>query len=360
MKKISIFLMAVTIIISATFIACGGLGGKKISMITESQKISLGLAGNGEVSVTWGDGEYEKFTLTSDVTTIHHKYPSGGGHTVTLKGNITSLNCSSNSLTNLDISKNTELSYLDCGSDLLSNLNSKSNKLNTLDVSKNTALIYLNCDYNQLTNLNISKNTMLTKLSCIDNQLTSLNVSKNTVLTELLCSSNQLLNLDISKNPELTILKCYNCKLSNLDISKNTALKDLWCGSNQLSNLDISKNTALTNLWCEGNQLSNLDVSKNTALSDLRCERNQLINLDLSKNTKLAIANCENNNLSEASIMSLINSLSIFTKYGFYDYGKIFIRDNPGSPSIDYGRRHLYEEEEIVVITRSKNWRVSW
>ncbi len=54
-----------------------------------------------------------------------------------------------------------------------------------------TALTSLECSDNPLTSLDVSKNTALTLLSCTGNELTSLDVSKNTSLTELWCSENQ-------------------------------------------------------------------------------------------------------------------------------------------------------------------------
>ena len=73
----------------------------------------------------------------------------------------------------------------------LTNLECESNQLTSLDVSKNTALTYLFCSSNQLTSLDVSKNTALTYLSCMNNQLTSLDVSKNTALINLGCSFNK-------------------------------------------------------------------------------------------------------------------------------------------------------------------------
>ena len=54
-----------------------------------------------------------------------------------------------------------------------------------------TALTYLDCGSNQLTSLDVSKNTALTALYCNVNQLTSLDVSKNTALTWLSCDGNK-------------------------------------------------------------------------------------------------------------------------------------------------------------------------
>ena len=139
-----------------------------------------------------------------------------------------------------------------------------------------TKLTYLNCSSNQLTSLDVSKNTKLTELWCFVNQLTSLDVSGCTALESLNCTSNQLTSLDVSKNTALMGLYCYSNQLTSLDVSKNTALTRLWCYSNQLTSLDVSKNTALEQLNCSSNQLTSLDVSKNTELWKLDCYNNQI------------------------------------------------------------------------------------
>ena len=50
-----------------------------------------------------------------------------------------------------------------------------------------TELTSLDCSTNSLTSLNLSNNTKLTKLFCSNNRLTALDVSKNTALTTLDC-----------------------------------------------------------------------------------------------------------------------------------------------------------------------------
>lgn len=62
-----------------------------------------------------------------------------------------------------------------------------------------TALEELDCSSNQLTNLDVSHNTALKRLNCESNQLTGLNISGCTALKELNCSLNKLTSLDISK-----------------------------------------------------------------------------------------------------------------------------------------------------------------
>ena len=190
------------------------------------------------------------------------------------------LKCYSNSLTELNVSNNTELTRLWCNENQLTELdvnnNTKleilycdTNKLETLDVSNNTELEDLQCSENQLTKLDVSKNTELEGLQCYENQLTKLDLSKNTALTSLYCSSNQLTSLDISNNTKLTTLNCSYNSLASLDVSKNTELMWLECDSNQLTSLDVSGCAALTWLECSSNQLKSLDVSQNTALTTL-------------------------------------------------------------------------------------------
>ena len=231
---------------------------------------------------------------------------------------LTELYCSYNKLTSLDVSKNTALTLFDCSNNKLTSLDvSKNtalteldcsyNQLTSLDVSNNTALTSLNCDGNQLTSLDVSKNTALTLLDCSWNQITSLDVSKNTALTKLDCSYNKLTSLDLSNNTALTLLNCDGNKLTSLDVSKNTNFTQLYCSWNQLTSLDLSKNTALTQLYCSYNKLTSLDVSKNTALIELNCYSNQLTSLDVSNNTNLTLLDCHSNKLTSLDLSKNTN-----------------------------------------------------
>jgi len=214
--------------------------------------------------------------------------------------------CFHNELSNLDISKNLALTFLNCSDNQITNLNVSENTaltglacsdnfLTSLDVSKNTALTFLDCDGNKLTSLDVSKNTDLSILRCSRNLLTYLDVSKNSSLTELLCWENQLTSLDVSKNTPLYWLFCWENQLTSLDVSKNTALYWLYCNSNNLESLDVSKNATLRELICSKNQLTSLDISKNTALILLYCSDNDLTNLDVSGSSLMEELSCNNN-----------------------------------------------------------------
>ena len=171
------------------------------------------------------------------------------------------LDCSRNSLTELDVSALTNLTSLDCSF----------NSLTELDVSALTNLTSMDCSFNSLTKLNVSGQTNLTSLDCSDNQLTALDVSALTSLTSLDCSDNQLKALDVSNLTGLEDLDCYRNKLTALDVSKLTGLTDLDCADNQLTALDLNGLTALENLDCSENRMSSLDISKFLNLYSVKC-----------------------------------------------------------------------------------------
>ena len=178
----------------------------------------------------------------------------------------------------------------------------------------------LDCSENDITSIDLSNNSGLTELYCYSNQLTSLDLSNNSALTYLSCGSNQLTSLDLSKNSKLTELDCNSNQLTSLDLSKNSGLTFLYCSSNQLTSLDLSKNSGLTYLDCSSNQFTSLDLSKNSKLTELYCDHNQLTSLKLPKDAeKLSEINCMANNIDVEHMEQLINSLPERTGYRYKD-----------------------------------------
>ena len=220
--------------------------------------------------------------------------------------NLTSLDCSFNSLTELDVSNLTLLTELDCAY----------NQLTTLDVSALTKLTSLDCYRNELTKLDVSNLTLLTELDCDYNQLTVLNVSNLTGLTYLDCSDNQLTALDVSKLTGLTKLDCDYNQLKELDVSNQTLLKDLDCAHNQLTALDVSKLTGLTDLDCADNQLTALNVSNLTGLEDLDCSENRMSSLDISKFLNLDSVKCGKQTADGVTSRTLTLTLTAAQKAG--------------------------------------------
>ena len=186
---------------------------------------------------------------------------------------LTSLNCSNNQLTALNLSSNTALEILNVSNNQIAtisiddnvaliNLDVSTNSITTIDISKNTRLTMLNIDANQLTNLDITKNTLLTTVSCKNNLIASLSmVNDNNVLANLDASNNKLTAVDVSVLGSLSILNCSNNQITNLDISKNTNLTFLNAGNNQLTFLN-TKNGANSNI-----STANFNTTNNTNLT---------------------------------------------------------------------------------------------
>ena len=262
-----------------------------IQIVEEAACISLTRNAVGTVSLTEGNlAEMASVTALNisekgltDLSAL--KYFTG----------LQTLDCSRNSLTELDVSALTNLTSLDCSF----------NSLTTLDVSALTNLTSLDCSFNSLTKLNVSRQTNLTSLDCSDNQLTALDVSALTSLTSLDCSDNQLTALDVSNLTGLEDLDCYRNKLKALNVSNLTGLEDLDCSENQLTELYLSNLTGLKKLDCADNQLTALNVSKLTGLTKLDCAYNQLTALDVSNQTLLKDLDCAHNQLTALDVSNL-------------------------------------------------------
>lgn len=121
----------------------------------QKPEVSIYFSGEGKFAIDWGDGRKENLTLLGRGVRFKQNYSGRASRTITISGDIITLNCDANELTGLDLSKSTSLKNLNCILNLLTNL----------DVSKNTELVSLSCHGNLLTNLDVSKNTALKDLS---------------------------------------------------------------------------------------------------------------------------------------------------------------------------------------------------
>jgi Leucine-rich repeat (LRR) protein len=241
-------------------------------------------------------------------------------------------------------------------------------------------LIALLCSGNTLTNLDISKNTKLVGLDCSNNRLTALNLSNNTVLSEVLCYGNDIKDEAMTNliNSLPQIEEGYLCVIEEGASSDNVitkgqvviAKKKGWSvfkkdGSNvmdyegapvkpvaineknfpdpnfriyllnqsygkdgvltedemlAITELDVALRgikdltgikyfSVLTELDCYYNSLKSLDISYNNALTSLNCGYNSLKSLDVSKNTLLTELDCYGNQISGEAMTKLVNSL---------------------------------------------------
>ncbi|MFL2579627.1 MAG: T9SS type A sorting domain-containing protein [Parvicellaceae bacterium] len=219
---------------------------------------------------------------------------------------LTTLYCSENQLSNLDLSQNSGLITLNC----------YDNQISTLILGQNSALTTLQCGRNLITTLNLSQNLNLTNLNCRYNQLTSLDLSQNPNLLDLNCANNILTSLDLSQNPNLSDLYCGNNLLYLLNFNQNSSITNLNCSYNQFSNLDLSQNPLLSELDCQNNSIMSLDISQNPLLSELDCQNNSIMSLDLSQNPNLNFLNCRANALINLDVRNGNNTN--FTTFDSY------------------------------------------
>lgn len=251
--------------------------------------------------------------------------------------NLQTLDCSNNSITELDLTANTELTSVKCytnslvdlnigGLEKLTYLDCRSNSLTDINTSSNPELSYYNCSSNNIKALDVSKNTKLESLYCHSCRLlTTLNIENLANLTALYLNSATAncvaqKNVNISWTSLQSLLMGGNARWINVAISGNPNLKSLsldgiatmtklTCTSNpQLAEMQLADCYALKELNCNANILSALDLSTSRALTNLDCSDNKLQTLDLSSNVALLSLDCSNNNLSSLSVN---NSLSI-------------------------------------------------
>ena len=168
-------------------------------------------------------------------------------------------------------------------------LAASSNSLTVVDFSSNTNLQTLILTSNQIQDLTLPSTSSLTRLFCGDNQLSSIFLDNLPQLNDLYINRNLLTALDVSHNTQLNILECYGNQLTQLDVSALTALERLVCSTNSLSTLDVSHNLLLESLSCHTNQLTSLDLSMLTHLTQIYATSNQLttVNLQNGNNTNM-------------------------------------------------------------------------
>lgn len=138
------------------------------------------------------------------------------------------------------------------------------------------ALENLNCSNNTITELDLSSNINLLSIDCSSNQLMDIDVSNNIALTSIDCSTNSISNVDLSANTSLAFLDISDNTFTSFLPSDVLSLQVFNCDNNEIIELDFQQNQNLTNLNCQSNLLETLNISngQNAILTDLNAQNN--------------------------------------------------------------------------------------
>ena len=228
--------------------------------------------------------------------------------------NLRFLGSSKSPLTETDLTANTKLEEV-----AIVGQSDNISLLKGLNLSKNTELTFLSLDGFLLDELDISHNTKLATLYCGQSQLKELNLTQNSQLKVVSIWESKLTSLDVSQNTELTILQLPQNQLASIDVSHNTKLTQLMLNDNQLEELNVANCTALENLSCYGNKLTGLDVTHNPKLTFLSCRVNRLTELDLSENSQLSTLECGMNCLASLDVSRCAQYMAFLVCYPMYE-----------------------------------------
>ncbi len=138
------------------------------------------------------------------------------------------------------------------------------------------ALQILNVSDNTLTNVDLTSNSNLITLDCSNNQLIALDITNNTVLTNLNCASNAISNIDFSASSAITNLDISDNDFTQFTPSAILGLEVFNCTDNPILNLDFQLNPSISSLSVQSNLLESLNVrnGQNAILLNLNAQNN--------------------------------------------------------------------------------------
>ena len=193
---------------------------------------------------------------------------------------IIELACQWTQISELDLSKNTELQILNCY---------RTNLQGTLDLSNNTKLEGVSCGRNnELTGIDVSGCKELNSIDFVNSGVEYIDLSDNTKLESLSCADTPIKELDLRNNTELIILTCYNTDLTGIDLSKNSKLESLDCSVNDIEEIDLSNNLELVSVNLGETLVKGIDLSKHDKLTDLTIAES-FVWLNIGNNGNLSV-----------------------------------------------------------------------
>ena len=169
--------------------------------------------------------------------------------------NLTNLNARNNSISQIDISQNTNLEELFVSK----------NQLSTIDLSKNIKLRNLDVGENQLTEIDVHLLENLEGLSFYKNQITEINVYSNKELKSIVCNDNQLKSIDTRENEDLIWINAENNNLESLNLkngNNSSILSSFYNTKNNpnLTCIEVDDVTFSNANWANKDDASNYSI----------------------------------------------------------------------------------------------------
>ncbi len=199
------------------------------------------------------------------------------------------------------------LEHLDVSGNHLSELKVSGNtKLKYVDIENNDRLTYVDAnDLPDLTTLKVADNPMLEKLYADnDPSLPSISgLDDCTALKYLHVHNNGLFgsnNFNVLANTNLESLLAFNCNLpGELTVSQCAAMDTLRVNDNLLTTLDVSTLQNMHWLDCYNNQIVALVPGTSTGMTHLDLHNNLVRDLLVGGNTAMQYFDCDNNKIRE-------------------------------------------------------------
>ena len=275
-------------------------------------------------------------------------------------------------LTELDLSRNTKLKYLELdvknlsslllNAPLLDTLIISPCHISTLDLNMSTQLSFLKFlpgyysweIFSNLTELDLRRNMKLKYLELDAKNLSSL-LLNTPLLDTLIINPCQISSLDLSVSSELSYLKCtprrYDSEifsnLTELDLSRNTKLQYLELDVKNLSSLLLNA-PLLDTLKIFPCKINNLDLSASIGLTYLECSDGELNTLELQNCSQLKTLLCKNNYIAVLNLNENVNleyfegiqkSIKILPVNGCFDMSSF--------PGFDIGRSYDWQGPQL-------------
>ena len=210
----------------------------------------------------------------------------------------------------------------------------------------------LQCSSNNLSALQLTDCPTLRTLVCFNNEVTALDLSHTPSLDSLICYINKIESIDFSQSPHLQLIDIQQNQLTSIDLSPLQKLKKVNCAKNKLKTLNLTTAKALERLDCFDNQLTQLELPQTATLTWINCGGNQLSSLDISACTGLQTLSCYKNQIRKQAMTQLVQSLPNRTGM-----------EPAGMFGVHFDETKMDEDGNIclpsdVAIARGKNWLV--